>query len=56
MTDYLITNAAALVGGTEDATVPGTFDPAYASHRRLRSFRCGKGRDSDRTEDRRSER
>lgn len=32
MTDYLITNAAALVGGTEDATVPGTFDPAYASH------------------------
>jgi hypothetical protein len=32
MTDYLITNSAALIGGVEDASVPGSFDPAYASH------------------------
>lgn len=32
MTDYLITNSAALIGGIEDATVAGSFDPAYASH------------------------
>ena len=32
MTDYLITNSAALVGGIEDASVPASFDPAYASH------------------------
>ena len=32
MTDYLITNSAARIGGIEDASVPGSFDPAYASH------------------------
>ena len=32
MTDYLITNSAAVIGGTEDASVPGSFDPAYADH------------------------
>ena len=32
MTDYLITNSAALLGGVEDASVPGSFNPAYASH------------------------
>jgi hypothetical protein len=32
MTDYLITNSAALIGGVEDASVSGSFDPAYASH------------------------
>ena len=32
MTDYLITNSAAVLGGIEDASVPGSFDPAFASH------------------------
>ena len=30
--DYLITNSALVLGGVEDASVPGTFDPAFASH------------------------
>ena len=32
MTDYLITNSATLLGGVEDNTVAGTFDPAFAGH------------------------
>lgn len=32
MTDYLITNSAAFLGGTEDASVVGSFDPAWADH------------------------
>ncbi|MBT3143094.1 hypothetical protein KL867_18665 [Ruegeria litorea] len=32
MTDYLITNNAAILGGTEDASVPGSFNPLYADH------------------------
>ena len=32
MTDYLITNNAAILGGTEDASVAGSFDPQYADH------------------------
>lgn len=32
MTDYLITNSAALLGGIEDASVSGSFDPQYADH------------------------
>ena len=32
MTDYLITNSAAVVGGIEDAAVAGSFDPAWADH------------------------
>lgn len=32
MTDFLITNSAAVLGGTEDASVSGSFDPAFASH------------------------
>jgi len=32
MTDYLITNSAAILGGTEDASVAGSFDPLYADH------------------------
>ncbi|UWQ90398.1 hypothetical protein K3727_16695 [Rhodobacteraceae bacterium M382] len=32
MTDYLITNSAALLGGIEDASVPGSFDPQHADH------------------------
>lgn len=32
MTDYLITNSATLLGGVEDDTVAGSFDPAFASH------------------------
>ena len=30
--DYLITNSALVLGGVEDASVPGTFDPAFATH------------------------
>jgi len=32
MTDYLITNSAAILGGIEDASVVGSFDPLYADH------------------------
>ncbi len=32
MTDYLITNNAAILGGTEDASVAGSFNPLYADH------------------------
>jgi hypothetical protein len=32
MTDYLITNSAAILGGVEDASVPGSFNPLYAGH------------------------
>ena len=32
MTDYLITNSAAILGGIEDASVAGSFDPLYADH------------------------
>ncbi|MCG6560469.1 hypothetical protein MB818_19855 [Ruegeria sp. 1NDH52C] len=32
MTDYLITNSAALLGGVEDASVPGSYNPLFASH------------------------
>lgn len=32
MTDYLITNSAAVLGGIENASVPGSFDPAFADH------------------------
>lgn len=32
MTDYLITNSAAILGGIEDASVAGSFDPQYADH------------------------
>ena len=32
MTDYLISNSAAILGGTEDASVAGSFDPQYADH------------------------
>lgn len=32
MTDYLISNSAAVIGGIEDASVPGSFDPAHADH------------------------
>jgi len=32
MTDYLITNSAAILGGIEDASVSGSFDPLYADH------------------------
>lgn len=30
--DYLMTNSALVLGGVEDASVPGTFDPVFASH------------------------
>lgn len=32
MTDYLISNSAAILGGVEDATVSGSFNPDFASH------------------------
>jgi hypothetical protein len=32
MTDYLITNSAALLGGIEDGSVPGSFNPDFADH------------------------
>jgi hypothetical protein len=32
MTDYMITNSAAILGGTEDASVAGSFNPQYADH------------------------
>lgn len=32
MTDYLITNNSAILGGTEDASVAGSFNPLYADH------------------------
>ncbi len=32
MTDYLITNSAAILGGIEDSTVAGSFNPLYADH------------------------
>jgi hypothetical protein len=32
MTDYMITNSATLLGGVEDASVAGSFDPAFADH------------------------
>jgi hypothetical protein len=42
LTDYLITNSAARLGGVEDASVPGTFDPAYADH----AIRFDEGQDA----------
>ena len=30
--DYLITNSALVLGGVEDPSVPGAFDPAFATH------------------------
>ncbi|MCF6317355.1 MAG: hypothetical protein L3J30_14010 [Marinosulfonomonas sp.] len=32
MTDYMITNSAAILGGIEDASVAGSFNPLYADH------------------------